>query len=94
MNIIFNGKHNEKDKLKHHEIIKKADVFQEYINSCINSDPAKRPESKKISLKFEILKKLIDEEIFPKEKYQKYKKLSTAEKNDYFKHLYLKKNHF
>ena len=94
LNIIFNGKHNEKERLKHYEIIRKADVFQEYINSCINTDPTKRPESKKISLKFQILKKIIDDEIFPKEKYQKYKKMSTTEKNDYFKHLYLKKNQF
>ena len=90
LNIIFNGKHNEKDRNKHFEIIKQADVFQEYISSCINSDPSKRPESKKISLKFHVLKKLIDEEIFPREKYLKYKKMTTAQKNDYFKLLYNK----
>jgi hypothetical protein len=94
LNIIFNGRHNKENRLRHFEIIKQADVCREYVNVCTNPDPTKRPESKMISENLEMLKKRIDQEIFTKEFFRIYKKMTTEQKNSYFKALYNKINNF
>jgi hypothetical protein len=88
LNIIFNGRHNERDRLRHYEIIKRADVFREYINACISPNPTNRPTSKIISEKFQILRKLIEQEIFTKEMFPIYKQMTMDQKNEHFKILY------
>ena len=87
-NIIFNGRHNENDRLRHYEIIRKADLFRDYIQVCVSPDPVKRPTSKNISEKFLLLRKLIDQEIFTKEMFPVYKNMSCIQKNEHFKILH------
>jgi hypothetical protein len=87
LNIIFNGRHNENDRLRHYEITRKADLFRDYIQVCVNPDPVKRPTSKNISDKFLIIRKLIEQEIFTTENFFKYKNMTYVQKNDHFKIL-------
>ena len=90
LNFMFNGKHNEKDMFRHYEILRQADIFDEYVKSCANADQIKRPSSKIISNKFDQLKKLFNEEIFTKNMFHIYATWTTSQKNSHFKMLYEK----
>ena len=85
LNIIFNGSHTEKNPIV---INKMAEIFREYISVFVDHDPSKRPESKAISEKFRLIKKIFDKIIFSEKKFSLYVSMSTKSKNEVFKILY------
>jgi hypothetical protein len=87
LNIIYNGTHQEKNPII---LTKQAELFQEFINVFVDHDPMKRPESKTISEKFRLIKKIFDKIIFSEKRFATYVNMSTQNKNLIFKTLYEK----
>jgi hypothetical protein len=87
LNIIYNGTHQEKNPII---LTKQAELFQEFINVFVDHDPMKRPESKTISEKFRLIKKIFDKIIFSEKRFAMYVTMSTQNKNLIFKTLYEK----
>lgn len=85
LNEMFEGLHGYNDALKKVLIKKKATVFYDIVQKCINPQPDLRPDAKTIEKELSDIYRRISKEI--EKNRDKYDKLDSKKKNEMFKNI-------